>query len=93
MPQTPEPQTYTLPPASPFANHGRTKAAWVLMWGVCLGFLLAGLGLMMSNQVVVIVGVVVTVGSVVLSVIMRGMGMGQPAPAAVQGDERDWYSA
>lgn len=93
MPQTPQPETYTLPPAAPFANHGRTKAAWVVMWGVCLGFLVTGLGLMLSNQVVVIVGIVLAVGALVLSLVMRGMGLGQPAPAPVHGDERDWYSA
>ncbi|GAA1636459.1 HGxxPAAW family protein [Georgenia ruanii] len=93
MPQTPEPETYTLPPAAPFANHGRTKAAWVLMWCVCLGFLVTGLGLMLSNQVVVIVGVVLTVGGAVLSLVMRGMGLGQPATAGVHTDQRDWYSA
>ncbi|MFD1506854.1 hypothetical protein FE374_07465 [Georgenia yuyongxinii] len=93
MPQTPEPQSYTLPPAAPFTNHGRTKAAWVLMWGVCLGFLVTALGLMLSEMVVIIIGVILAVGSVVVSMVMRGMGLGQPAPVTVGQDGRDWYSA
>ncbi|TRW46198.1 HGxxPAAW family protein [Georgenia yuyongxinii] len=93
MPQTPEPQSYTLPPTAPFTNHGRTKAAWVLMWGVCLGFLLTALGLMLSQMVVIIIGVVLAVGSVVVSLVMRGMGLGQPSPVTVGQDGRDWYSA
>ena len=93
MPQTPEPQTYTLPPSAPFANHGRTKAAWVLMWAVCLGVLLAGLGMMLNHSVVMIVGIVLALGGVVVSLVMRGMGLGQPAHASVNADERDWYSA
>ncbi|WP_448071916.1 HGxxPAAW family protein [Georgenia yuyongxinii] len=93
MPQTPEPESYTLPPAAPFTNHGRTKAAWVLMWGVCLGFLVTGLGLVLSETTLTIIGVVLAVGSVVVSLIMRGMGLGQPAAVAVQQNDRDWYSA
>lgn len=94
MVQTPEPHTYTLPPAAPFSNHGRTKAAWVLMLGVSLGFLVAGVGLIISNDMVVVAGVVVTLASIVISVIMRGMGLGQPAPTSTEETEnKDWYSA
>ncbi|MCK6209013.1 hypothetical protein KZX45_00450 [Georgenia sp. EYE_87] len=94
MVQTPEPHTYSLPPAAPYANHGRTKAAWVLMLGVCLGFLLAGVGLIISNDVIVIASVVITLGSIVISVIMRGMGLGQPVPrAGDEAEKKDWYSA
>jgi hypothetical protein len=94
MVQTPEPHTYTLPSAAPYSNHGRTKAAWLLMLGVCLGFLVGGVGLIISNDVVVIAGAVIAVGSVVVSVIMRGMGLGQPVPrATAETEKKDWYSA
>ncbi|MHB1063153.1 MAG: HGxxPAAW family protein [Georgenia sp.] len=93
MAPTPEPETYTLPPTAPFANHGRTRAGWTLMVGVCLGFLLAGVGLAVSVQPLVIAGVVVAVGSLVVSQVMRAMGMGQPATHAGEHEEQDWYGA
>ncbi|MPV38958.1 HGxxPAAW family protein [Georgenia subflava] len=94
MAQTPEPHTYTLPPAAPFTNHGRTPAAWVLMLGASLGVLVFGVGLILNLMWVIIVGIVVALGSLVISQILRSMGMGQPAPAAAVHDEnKDWYSA
>ncbi|WP_052436781.1 HGxxPAAW family protein [Georgenia sp. SUBG003] len=94
MVQTPEPHTYELPAAAPFSNHGRTKAAWVLMWGVCLGFLAAGVGLIVGSNIVVIAGAAVVVVAIVLSVVMRGMGLGQPAARGPEETaDRDWYSA
>ena len=94
MVQTPEPHTYELPPAAPFSNHGRTKAAWVMMWGVCLGFLVAGVGLILADNLVALVGAAVVLVSVILSVVMRGMGLGQPAPRVPEETaNKDWYSA
>jgi len=94
MVQTPEPHTYELPAAAPHSNHGRTKAAWVLMWGVCLSFLVTGVGLILDRNIVAIVGVAVLVVSIVLSVVMRGMGLGQPAARAPEESvNKDWYSA
>jgi hypothetical protein len=92
MPQLPASDSYTLPPAAPYSNHGRTPAAWVLMLGVCLGFLIGGIALMLGLDWLVIVAVVVAVVSVVVSMIMRGMGLGQPAPIPAREGERDWYS-
>jgi hypothetical protein len=94
MVQTPEPHTYELPAAAPYSNHGRTKAAWVLMWGVCLGVLVAGVGLILADNMVALVGAAVVVVAIVLSVVMRGMGLGQPAARATEEPaNKDWYSA
>lgn len=93
MAQTPQRQTYSLPPAAPFGNHGRTTAAWVLLWTVVAAFLLGGLGLMLEATWLVIVGVAALVVGVVASVVLRGMGLGQPTGS--EGDERarDWYDS
>ncbi|MFH5822742.1 HGxxPAAW family protein [Georgenia sp. AZ-5] len=93
MPQLPEQQTYTLPPAAPHTNHGRTPAAWLLMLGVCLGFAVTGIGLILSYDWLALTGVGVVVLAVVVSLVLRGMGLGQPAPTPVQREEKDWYSA
>jgi hypothetical protein len=94
MVQTPQPHTYELPAAAPYSNHGRTKAAWVLMWGVCLGFLVAGVGLVINSTMIAIVGAAIVAVALVLSVVMRGMGLGQPAARAPEtATNRDWYSA
>lgn len=93
MPQSPEPQTYTLPPAAPFTNHGKTKAAWTLMWGVSIGVLVVGLGLILESRAVEIGGVAILVLSLVVSQILRGMGLGQPAPTSAPSKEPDWYGA
>lgn len=93
MVQTPEPETYSLPPAAPFANHGRTRAGWVLMWGVCIGFLVAGVGLAASMPVVAIIGAVIAVLAVVVSQVMRAMGMGQPDAHPADAQEQDWYGS
>ncbi|WP_127129216.1 HGxxPAAW family protein [Georgenia sp. SYP-B2076] len=93
MPQSPEPQTYSLPSAAPYTNHGKTKAAWTLMWGICLGVLVVGLGLILQNNAVEIAGVVIVVVALVASQIMRGMGLGQPAAASAPSKEPDWYGA
>lgn len=89
MPQMPQPQTYTLPPSPPFHNHGRTKAAWALVWGVSLGVLLGGLGLILEVSGLVIAGVAVTVLALLVSIVMRSMGLGQPD--SPEREDRDWY--
>ncbi|ROR71671.1 HGxxPAAW family protein [Bogoriella caseilytica] len=96
MPQLPQPQSYTLPPASPAHNHGRTVAAWVLVWAVTLGFLLSGVGLALIGVVepgiawgLLIAGAAVIVLGLVLSVGMRMAGYGQPKVADME--KRDWY--
>ncbi|GAA4422303.1 hypothetical protein GCM10023169_16490 [Georgenia halophila] len=92
MAQIPQPQTYTLPPAAPNHNHGRTKAAWVLAIGASIGVLVVGLGLIFSSMPVTVAGVVVTVVALVVSAVMRGMGLGQP-DSREDGEPRDWYGS
>lgn len=86
-------RTYELPSGAPFGNHGKTPASWVLVWGVCLGFVVGGLGLMMWNMWVVGAGVAVVVISLVVSLVMRGMGMGQQSePRDRSTGSDDWYA-
>ncbi|UNX56155.1 hypothetical protein MF406_08125 [Georgenia sp. TF02-10] len=92
MPQPPARQTYKLPTHAAYSNHGRTPAAWVLMIGCCLGVLIVGLGLILTLRWVLIAGLVVIAVSLVASLVMRGMGLGQ-APQEQPGKrDGDWYS-
>ncbi|MFC7406784.1 HGxxPAAW family protein [Georgenia alba] len=92
MAQIPQPETYTLPPTAPFDNHGRTKAAWVLVFGVSLGVLVGGLGMILARQELMIAGAAVTVLSLVVSAVMRAVGLGQ-ADARKARQTGDWYSS
>lgn len=69
-------KTYAVPPAAP-QNHGQTVAAWVMLVGVVAGAILAALGLVLSQQLLIIVGPVVIVATIILSVVLRAAGMGQ----------------
>lgn len=85
-------RTYDLPAGSPFSNHGKTTASWLLVWGVCLGVLVLGLGIMFWEMWVIVAGAVVVVASLVASRVMRGMGMGQPSPSPSRhSGSDDWY--
>lgn len=67
------------PPASPpMMNHGRTPAGWLLFWVASLGTLIAAIGAVMFNWVVIGVGAAVVVIGLVLSGVLRLMGHGQP---------------
>ena len=86
-------RTYELPAGSPFGNHGKTPASWALVWGVCLGLVVVGLGLMMWEMWVVGAGAVVVVISLLASLVMRGMGMGQPTDSGGRrSGSDDWYA-
>lgn len=93
MAQRPGTRPYELPPAAPSTNHGKTKAAWTLIWLVTLGALIVGLGMIFSVLWVVILGVVVIIAGLVAGKVLQGMGMGQPADEPDAGRrDRDWYS-
>lgn len=92
MVQTPARQTYSLPSAAAAANHGRTPAAWALVLGACAGVLVVGLGLMLALDWLSWTGVALVALAVVVSAVLRGMGLGQPATGRGQADGRDWYS-
>jgi hypothetical protein len=69
-----------LPPAVPPANHGHTVAAWTAMIGVMIGSLVAAIGVAMPAVVVFWVGMGVVLLALVLGLVLRNMGFGQPKP-------------
>src|SRR5690625_6783096 len=68
---------YELPPAAPFQNEGKTVAGWVMFWGICIGGVVTGLGLVMWERWVLIVGVALLVLTVSVSAVLSAVGMGQ----------------
>lgn len=69
-------KTYTVPPAAPL-NHGQTPAAWVMLIGVIAGAIATALGMAMSSTILLLAGIAVMVLTVIVSVIMRAVGLGQ----------------
>ncbi|WP_347042468.1 HGxxPAAW family protein [Brachybacterium nesterenkovii] len=70
------PKTYTVPPAPP-SNHGRTVAAWLMTVGVVIGSIVAAVGLVLMHTMLMVVGGAVIVATILLSVVLRALGMGQ----------------
>lgn len=92
MPQAPQPQTYTLPQTAPAKNHGRTLAGWVLAYGITLGVLVTAVGLIMLKHPVMLAGVIVIVLSLLVSLVLRKMGKGQPGPMVNFSKPGPWYN-
>ncbi|WP_284294475.1 HGxxPAAW family protein [Luteimicrobium album] len=67
-----------LPPASPPANEGNTRAAWTAMIIVMVGSVVGGVGFVIPSIPVVIAGVVVIVAGLVAGAMLRKAGHGQP---------------
>ncbi len=90
MPQIPQPQTYTLPPASPSHHHGRTVAAWILAVGVTIATLVAGIGMIFSAMTVIYVGAGIGAAAIIVSIIARAA-----RPGRSDGEDAkrspDWY--
>jgi hypothetical protein len=82
-------ESYTLPPAAAPTNHGHTRASWTLVAGVLLGALVIGVGLAVGEPAVWLTGIVITVGSLLASWVMRLRGFGQPMGERAR---RDWYA-
>lgn len=85
---------YELPHTAPFTNEGKTKAGWLMFWGVSLGALVTALGVILWEQWVMIVGVVLLVLTVVTSRVLAGMGLGQPRDRDREAGagQPDWYA-
>ncbi|MDO5700351.1 MAG: HGxxPAAW family protein [Bowdeniella nasicola] len=79
--------TYTLPPAAPFENHGKTRASWVFVTLAVLGALVIGIGLVTYSVPVQIAGVAVIVVGGLLGIGLRAAGKGQPRTI----QRTDWY--
>ncbi|ACZ30528.1 hypothetical protein Xcel_1498 [Xylanimonas cellulosilytica DSM 15894] len=71
-----------LPDAAPFHNEGKTLASWVAMIGVTVGAIIAAGGFLAPTLWLIVVGAVIVVGSLIAGVVLRGLGHGQPRPAA-----------
>lgn len=83
---------YRLPAGSPAANHGKTVAAWTLLWLASLGAVAGALGIIFWQAWLVAVGVAFVVIGVVAAQVLRAMGLGQPVPEEAGGSrDADWY--
>jgi len=68
-----------LPPAVPPTNHGHTTAAWSAMIGIMLGVAVGAVGLLPPvSDIVIWIGVVIVLASLLLGLVLRNMGFGQP---------------
>lgn len=85
-----ENETYTLPPAVPYENHGRTKAGWTMAWGCCIAALVIGLGVIFSEPLAW-AGVGVLVLSLALSYVLLKTGKGQPRSLTDTAKGGAWY--
>lgn len=71
-------ETYTLPPAAPHANHGKTTASWVFTLGTVIGALIIALTMAMHWHIGQLVGIAVLVVSALAGIGLRAAGKGQP---------------
>lgn len=69
-----------LPPAAPFHNEGKTLASWVTMAGITLGAIVAGFAVALASVWMFCVGAAVIVVSLVVGLVLRKLGFGQPSP-------------
>lgn len=88
---TPEMETYRLPEATPFENHGRTVAGWTWAIGVCVGFLVSGIGLIVS-PIMAWTGVALIVLANVVAFALHVTGRGQPTSLTQTAKGGDWYT-
>ncbi len=70
-------ETAYLPPSPPPTNHGHTTAAWTMTVLVIAGFVVGAVGMVLTLEWLLWVGIGVTVLGVVLSKILQVMGYGQ----------------
>lgn len=77
----------TLPETSPFHNEGKTPAGWTVAWGLMIGALIVGIGMIIAVMALVIAGSVICLAVLLLGGAMRAMGRGQPRPVLAQRPE------
>ena len=58
------------------AHHGNTPAAWTGVFLILVGFVVAGIGLVIDSMLVFWIGVVLAPVGVVVGKIMQKMGLG-----------------
>ena len=87
---TPEMEHYRLPETTPFENHGRTAAGWTFAVGICIGVLVAGIGLIVS-PIMIWAGVAISVITIAVSFGLHLTGRGQPSSLTMTAKGGDWY--
>jgi hypothetical protein len=58
------------------AHHGNTPAAWTGVFVILVGFVVAGIGLVLENMLLFWIGVVLAPVGVIVGKIMQKMGLG-----------------
>ncbi len=66
------------PSEAPQMNHGRTLAGWFLFWATSVGVLIIAAGAIAYNWTIIWAGAAVVAAGVIISVVLRVMGHGQP---------------
>lgn len=74
-------ETVNLPRSAPPTNHGKTTAAWVTVWMILVGALVASVAVVLANVPLVVVGFGVIVVGLVVGGLLRLAGHGQGGEA------------
>lgn len=69
-----------LPESAPPTNHGHTTAAWVTVSLIMVGAVLASVAVIVSQPWLFWVGLGVVVVAVVVGLVLKVLGLGQPTP-------------
>ncbi|MDO4607274.1 MAG: HGxxPAAW family protein [Bowdeniella nasicola] len=80
-------ETYTLPPAAPFHNEGKTTASWVFITLVVIGSCVIATGMVLYSVVAQIAGAAIIALGCLAGIGLRAAGKGQPRSR----DQRGWY--
>ncbi|WP_193104424.1 HGxxPAAW family protein [Brachybacterium sp. FME24] len=80
-------KTYAVPPPPPH-NEGKTVAAYTLNYGVVLGSLLIGLGMVLPMTLLVWIGAGVIALAIVVGIALSMAGLGQPRRRSVGAEAR-----
>lgn len=70
-----------LPEVAPPTNHGHTTAAWVTVSVVLVGAVVAAAAVVAAMPWLFWAGIAVIVVGVVLGLVLRALGLGQPEPS------------
>src|SRR5699024_3166520 len=82
------PKTYAVPPP-PHHNEGKTAAAWTMNLGIVLGALAIAVGMVVGDLAVLLwAGAAVVVASIVVGVVLKLAGLGQPRGYGVKSAAR-----
>ncbi|GAA1297189.1 MULTISPECIES: HGxxPAAW family protein [Brachybacterium] len=80
-------KTYAVPPPPPH-NEGKTVAAYILNFGVVLGAIFIGLGMVLPMPILVWVGCGIIAVAIIAGVALSLAGFGQPRRRASEAEAR-----